>query len=144
MESFPTKHPQFIIIGCGGAGTTIIDQIGKTPISNILTIATDTDNQALASRQSDIPILLGKDLPSRWGEGDPTDAGAAVQVARFEIKAMSLTNEINTHADVTWGTRIKSFFNGKVQVTGIMTGIQQHSSGEINRDSQEKKSGGKS
>jgi len=86
MKTPPHNLPHFVLIGCGGAGITIIDRIGKVQISPVTTVAADTDNQALTSTQADIHILLGNNQIKRWEEGDPAESPQASIKEHSEIE----------------------------------------------------------
>ncbi len=86
METPPKNVPPFLLIGCGGAGITIIDRIGKNHIPEVRTIAADTDGKALASSRSEVQILLGNNTIRGWRDGNPAESAQAVIEQRSEFE----------------------------------------------------------
>jgi cell division protein FtsZ len=78
MEISPHTLPHFVLIGCGGAGITVIDRIGKDHILEVKTVTADTDTKALTSTWSDVQILLGNNLIKGWRDGNPAESAQAV------------------------------------------------------------------
>ncbi|HOV67744.1 MAG TPA: cell division protein FtsZ, partial [Methanoregulaceae archaeon] len=50
--------------------------------------------------------------------------GSDLTLQEAEAIARDLTYELDPHADVIWGARIKSEFEGRVRVMAIMTGVR--------------------
>ncbi|HOW05333.1 MAG TPA: cell division protein FtsZ, partial [Methanospirillum hungatei] len=50
--------------------------------------------------------------------------GSDLTLIESEEIASSLTYELDPHADVIWGARIRSDMEGKVRVLAIMTGVK--------------------
>ncbi len=86
METPPENVPHFLLIGCGGAGITIIDRVGKVQISPLTTVAADRDDHALASSRADVHILLGDDLSQELQEGIPVAPAPSVIEERYGIE----------------------------------------------------------
>jgi cell division protein FtsZ len=88
MEISPHPIPHFVLIGCGGAGITVIDRIGKDHIPEVKTVTADTDNKALTSTRSDVQILLGNNLITGWRDGNPAESAHAVFEERLAFERM--------------------------------------------------------
>jgi cell division protein FtsZ len=88
METRPHNLPHFVLVGCGGAGITIIDHIGKNHIPEVKLVTTDTDHKALISGRSDIQILLGNTLVKGWRDGNPAESAQAVIEQRSEFEPL--------------------------------------------------------
>jgi len=86
MEISPHPIPHFVLIGCGGAGITVIDRIGKDHIQEVKTVTADTDNKALTSTRSDVQILLGNNLIKGWRDGNPAESAQAVMKERLAFE----------------------------------------------------------
>jgi len=86
MEIPPNTIPHFVLIGCGGAGITVIDQIGKAYIPEVKLVTTDIDHKALTSTRSDVQILLGNNLIKGWRDGNPAESAKAVIEERSEFE----------------------------------------------------------
>jgi cell division protein FtsZ len=52
--------------------------------------------------------------------------GSDLTLTDAEEIATSLTYELDPHADVIWGARVRNDMEGKVRVLAIMTGVQNH------------------
>jgi len=50
--------------------------------------------------------------------------GSDLTLQEAEAIASELTYELDPHADVIWGARIKNEFEGRVRVMAIMTGVR--------------------
>lgn len=85
MATPPHNLPHFVLIGCGGAGITIINRIEKIHISEVKTVTADTDGKALTSTRSDVQILLGNNLFRGW-RGNPAESAQAVIEQRSEFE----------------------------------------------------------
>jgi cell division protein FtsZ len=88
------KIPDHVIIGVGGAGNRILDQMKATQFPNVKTVAVDTDKESLDATQADTHILLGNNRIKGWGEGNPDETRAAVVGAHSEIEALIKPRDI--------------------------------------------------
>ena len=68
--------------------------------------------------------LLDIDYRGATGSLIHITGGNDLTLADAEEIASSLTYELDPHADVIWGARIRNEFEGKVRVMAIMTGVR--------------------
>jgi cell division protein FtsZ len=68
--------------------------------------------------------LLDIDYRGATGSLIHITGGNDLTLQDAEEIASSLTYELDPHADVIWGARVKSEFEGKVRVMAIMTGVK--------------------
>lgn len=68
--------------------------------------------------------LLDIDYRGATGSLIHITGGSDLTLADAEEIASSLTYELDPHADVIWGARVKKEFEGKVRVMAIMTGVK--------------------
>jgi len=68
--------------------------------------------------------LLDIDYRGATGSLIHITGGNDLTLQDAEEIASSLTYELDPHADVIWGARVKSEFEGKVRVLAIMTGVR--------------------
>jgi cell division protein FtsZ len=68
--------------------------------------------------------LLDIDYHGATGALIHITGGSDLTLSEAEAIASELTYELDPHADVIWGARIKSDFEGKVRVMAIMTGVK--------------------
>jgi cell division protein FtsZ len=68
--------------------------------------------------------LLDIDYRGATGSLIHISGGNDLTLQDAEEIASSLTYELDPHADVIWGARIKNEFEGKVRVLAIMTGVR--------------------
>ncbi|MDD4126841.1 MAG: cell division protein FtsZ [Methanomicrobium sp.] len=68
--------------------------------------------------------LLDIDYRGATGSLIHITGGSDLTLADAEEIASTLTYELDPHADVIWGARINSDFEGKVRVMAIMTGVK--------------------
>ncbi|MBP2132569.1 cell division protein FtsZ [Methanomicrobium sp. W14] len=68
--------------------------------------------------------LLDIDYRGATGSLIHITGGSDLTLADAEEIASTLTYELDAHADVIWGARINSEFEGKVRVMAIMTGVK--------------------
>jgi cell division protein FtsZ len=68
--------------------------------------------------------LLDIDYRGATGSLIHITGGNDLTLADAEEIASSLTYELDAHADVIWGARVKKEFEGKVRVMAIMTGVK--------------------
>ena len=83
----PDAVPDCIIIGCGGAGTRIVDQVHLARKLPFRTIAVETDAQVLDTVRADMHALLGENRIKGWGEGDPGESAQALIDASAKIES---------------------------------------------------------
>ena len=75
------------VIGCGGGGNNSINRMADVGITGTETIAINTDAQDLLYTNSDIKILIGKELTQGLGAGsDPMVGEEAARESESEIK----------------------------------------------------------
>ncbi|MDE4907248.1 cell division protein FtsZ [Methanogenium marinum] len=68
--------------------------------------------------------LLDIDYRGATGSLIHITGGSDLTLADAEEIASSLTYELDPHADVIWGARVRKEFEGKVRVMAIMTGVK--------------------
>ncbi len=68
--------------------------------------------------------LLDIDYRGATGSLIHITGGSDLTLADAEEIASSLTYELDPHADVIWGARVKKEFEGRVRVMAIMTGVK--------------------
>lgn len=68
--------------------------------------------------------LLDIDYRGATGSLIHITGGSDLTLADAEEIASSLTYELDAHADVIWGARVNSDYEGKVRVMAIMTGVR--------------------
>ena len=85
MEECSKETPWFLVIGCGGAGNTIIDKIAVAGLFGVITIAIDTDREELRCTHADRKILLGNGLLRGLRDGDPIESANGVREEHDEI-----------------------------------------------------------
>lgn len=81
--------PRITIVGCGGAGGNTITRLNKLGVKGAVTIAINTDKQALDLVEADHKILIGKTLTRGLGAGGfPEVAERAARESAHEIEAL--------------------------------------------------------
>ncbi|TFG17839.1 MAG: cell division protein FtsZ, partial [Promethearchaeota archaeon] len=74
------------IIGCGGAGNNTVDRLMKIGINGAKCISINTDRQHLDMNDSNIKVLIGKNLTRGLGAGGNPEIGrAAAEESREEL-----------------------------------------------------------
>jgi cell division protein FtsZ len=89
MPSTTTKiNPQITVIGVGGAGGNVINNMIAAGLGNVKFVVANTDMQALATSKAELCIQLGTNLTEGLGAGsDPEIGEAAAEEAAEEIRA---------------------------------------------------------
>jgi cell division protein FtsZ len=84
----PTKrNPRITVIGVGGAGCNVVNNMIAAGLANVRFVVANTDMQALASSKAEIRIQLGVNLTEGLGAGsDPEIGEAAAEEAAEEIR----------------------------------------------------------
>ncbi|MBS3052233.1 MAG: cell division protein FtsZ [Candidatus Aenigmarchaeota archaeon] len=81
------KRASIKVVGCGGAGNNTITRMMEVGIQGVHTIALNTDAQDLFYCDSDMKLLIGKELTGGLGAGgDPNVGMEAAKESREEIK----------------------------------------------------------
>lgn len=87
IESGLESQATIKVVGTGGCGNNMVHWLYHKGISGAEIIAMNTDTQHLDARDSDIKILLGKELTNGLGAGGYPDVGAnAARESANEIK----------------------------------------------------------
>ncbi|TFG24583.1 MAG: cell division protein FtsZ [Promethearchaeota archaeon] len=74
------------IVGCGGAGNNTVNRLMKIGIKGAKCVAVNTDCQHLDAVESDIKILIGKNLTRGLGAGGNPEIGrAAAEESREDL-----------------------------------------------------------
>jgi cell division protein FtsZ len=74
------------IVGCGGAGNNTINRLMKIGIKGAKCVAVNTDCQHLDAVESDVKILIGKNLTRGLGAGGNPEIGrAAAEESREDL-----------------------------------------------------------
>ncbi len=88
MDDLSKQPSRFLVIGCGGAGNSLVDKIAAAGLPGVSIVAIDTDAQDLESTHAGRKILLGNGLYRGWREGNPAESADAVNEARDEIVSL--------------------------------------------------------
>jgi len=81
------KNPQITVIGVGGAGGNVVNNMIAAGLGNVKFVVANTDMQALVSARTDHRIQLGTNLTEGLGAGsDPEIGEAAAEEAAEEIR----------------------------------------------------------
>jgi cell division protein FtsZ len=82
------KNPQITVIGVGGAGGNVVNNMMAAGLGNVKFVVANTDMQALVSSRAEHRIQLGTNLTEGLGAGsDPEIGEAAAEEAAEEIRA---------------------------------------------------------
>lgn len=82
-----TKKASIRIVGCGGSGNNTVTRLMQVGIVGAETIAINTDAQDLLYSDSDVKILIGKELTGGLGAGaDPKIGEEAAKETKNELK----------------------------------------------------------
>lgn len=88
VEDCSKEKPRFLVIGCGGAGNSIVNRLAGAGLPGVTTIAIDTDREELRFTHTDRKILLGNGFYRGWREGNPRESADAVIGVRKEIGSL--------------------------------------------------------
>ncbi len=81
------KKASLRVVGCGGAGNNTITRMMEVGIEGVQTIALNTDAQDLFYSDSNVKLLIGKELTSGLGAGGNPEVGMeAAKESRDDIK----------------------------------------------------------
>jgi cell division protein FtsZ len=87
-NTIPKMNPQITVIGVGGAGGNVINNMIAAGLGNAKFVVANTDMQALASARAEHRIQLGSNLTEGLGAGsDPEIGEAAAEEAVEELRA---------------------------------------------------------
>jgi cell division protein FtsZ len=82
------KNPQITVIGVGGAGGNVVNNMLAAGLGSVKFVVANTDMQALVSSKAEHRIQLGTNLTEGLGAGsDPEIGEAAAEEAAEEIRA---------------------------------------------------------
>jgi cell division protein FtsZ len=82
------KNPQITVIGVGGAGGNVVNNMIAAGLGNVKFVVANTDMQALVSSNAEHRIQLGVNLTEGLGAGsDPEIGEAAAEEAAEEIRS---------------------------------------------------------
>jgi cell division protein FtsZ len=88
MASTGKINPRITVIGVGGAGGNVVNNMIAAGLANVRFVVANTDMQALASSRAELRIQLGVNLTEGLGAGsDPEIGEAAAEEAADEIRA---------------------------------------------------------
>jgi cell division protein FtsZ len=88
MASTGKINPRITVIGVGGAGGNVVNNMIAAGLANVKFVVANTDMQALASSSAELRIQLGVSLTEGLGAGsDPEIGEAAAEEAADEIRA---------------------------------------------------------
>jgi cell division protein FtsZ len=88
MSSTGKINPRITVIGVGGAGGNVVNNMIAAGLANVKFVVANTDLQALASSRAELRIQLGVSLTEGLGAGsDPEIGEAAAEEAANEIRA---------------------------------------------------------
>jgi cell division protein FtsZ len=81
-------NPKITVIGVGGAGGNVINNMIAAGLINVKFVVANTDMQALAASKAELRIQLGENLTEGLGAGsDPEIGEAAAEEAAEQIRA---------------------------------------------------------
>jgi len=85
-ESGSIGYANIKIFGCGGAGNNTVDRLMKIGIQGAKCVSINTDRQHLDMNDSNIKVLIGKNLTRGLGAGGNPEVGrAAAEESREEL-----------------------------------------------------------
>jgi len=84
----PLNPPHFLLIGCGGAGIRILDQISVVQSDAIKTVAIDSDEEVLDKSSADIKIFLENNPITFIDERDVARSAEAILEVKSEIESL--------------------------------------------------------
>ncbi len=84
----PLNAPHFLLIGCGGTGIKILDQISTVKSDAIRTVAIDSDEETLDKSSADIKIFLENNPITFIDERDVARSAEAILEAKPEIESL--------------------------------------------------------
>jgi cell division protein FtsZ len=88
MASTGKLNPRITVIGVGGAGGNVVNNMIAAGLANVKFVVANTDMQALASSKAELRLQLGVSLTEGLGAGsDPEIGEAAAEEAADEIRA---------------------------------------------------------
>ena len=88
MGSTGKLNPRITVIGVGGAGGNVVNNMIAAGLASVKFVVANTDMQALVSSRADLRIQLGASLTEGLGAGsDPEIGEAAAEEAAEEIRA---------------------------------------------------------
>jgi cell division protein FtsZ len=88
MASTEKINPRITVIGVGGAGGNVVNNMIAAGLASVKFVVANTDMQALASSKAELRIQLGVNLTEGLGAGsDPEIGEAAAEEAADEIRA---------------------------------------------------------
>jgi cell division protein FtsZ len=88
MASTGKINPRITVIGVGGAGGNVVNNMIAAGLASVRFVVANTDMQALASSRAELRIQLGVSLTEGLGAGsDPEIGEAAAEEAADEIRA---------------------------------------------------------
>ena len=88
-EDDPLHGPRIVVIGCGGAGCTLVDSVYCAGIREIDTVAVDTDQDNLARTAAKHRVSIGDSITGGLGAGGFPDIGRrAAEADREEIEGL--------------------------------------------------------
>ena len=87
MLSRGLTEPRISVVGCGGAGNNIVNNIFSSCRKNVQTVAINTDERSLQKINAHKKLLIGKDVTEGRGtEGFPEVGEYCAECARDAIK----------------------------------------------------------
>ncbi|MBP7087559.1 MAG: hypothetical protein KBA58_05810 [Methanomassiliicoccales archaeon] len=87
MLSRGLAEPKISVVGCGGAGNNIVNNIFGSCKKNVQTVAINTDERSLQKVNAHKKLLIGKDVTEgRGAEGFPEVAEYCAECAKDAIK----------------------------------------------------------
>ena len=88
MLSRGLTEPKISVVGCGGAGNNIVNNIFGSCKKNVQTVAINTDERSLQKVNAHKKLLIGKDVTEgRGAEGFPEVAEYCAECAKDQIKS---------------------------------------------------------
>ncbi len=87
MLSRGLTEPKISVVGCGGAGNNIVNNIFGSCRKNVQTVAINTDERSLQKVNAHKKLLIGKDVTEgRGAEGFPEVGEYCAECAKDDIK----------------------------------------------------------
>src|SRR5262245_45756910 len=88
MPNLVNINPRITVVGVGGAGGNVVNNMIAAGLSDVQFVVANTDVQALASAKAENKIQLGVNLTEGLGAGsDPEIGEAAAEETLEEVRA---------------------------------------------------------
>ena len=87
IDLLSAKKPKIKVVGAGGAGNNTVTRMMQVGIEGVESVTINTDAQDLLYSDSDVKVLIGKELTGGMGAGgDPRIGAEAAKENKDDIK----------------------------------------------------------